>query len=252
MQIELIGCTSAGKSSLSQQVIQRRQQNGVQVLTSYEFVLDWAHFGWLKNHKARMAVLNVVALIACLLAWPRNRAFYRFVSGAIRRLPSTVRPAEKLKIARIAARNIGIDEIVRRGSKPKQIVLADEGTLHIANYLFVHASHEPNLKDLNAFLNLVSLPDAAVYLRQSPSVLVDRTMRRGHKRIPDGSPMLVSSFISHSLEVFEHMTSDPTIGERLLIFCNGDIVTPGASPELEPETHLALAREIFKAPAARA
>lgn len=250
MQIELIGCTGAGKSSLSQQIIQQRQQNGVQVLTSYDFVLNWAHFGWLKNHKARMAVLNAVALIACLLAWPRNRAFYRFVAGAIRRLPSSVSPAEKLKIARIAARNAGIYEIVRRGCKPNQIVLADEGTLHIANYLFVHVTHEPNIKDLNAFLNLVSLPDAAVYLRQSTSVLVERTMRRGHKRIPGGSPVMASSFIRHSLEVFEHIASDPTIGERLLIFCNGDIVTPGAGPE--PEPHLALAREIFKAPAAQA
>lgn len=247
MQIELIGCTSAGKSSLSQQIIQMRQQNGVQVLTSYDFVLNWAHFGWLKNHKARMAVLNVVALIACLLAWPRNRAFYRFVSGAIRRLPSSVRPAEKLKIARIAARNVGIYEIVRHGCKPNQIVLADEGTLHIASYLFVHVSQEPNIKALNAFLNLVSLPDAVVYLRQSTSVLVERTMRRGHKRIPGGSPALVGCFIRHSLEVFEHITSDPTISDRLLIFCNGDIATPDTG--LEPEPHLARAREIFKSTA---
>ena len=245
MHIELIGCTSAGKSSLSQRVIQKYNQDEVQIITSYDFVLDWARFGWVKNHKARMAILNLAALFACLMTWRNNRSLFRLIAEIILRLPKRVGITEKLKIARIAARNIGIYEIVRRYCKPYQIVLADEGTLHIASYLFVHVAQAPDMSRLQAFLRLVSLPDAVVYLRQSKSVLVDRTLQRGHKRIPGGSPEFAGIFIQHNLSVLEALAADPKVTDRLLIHCNGDILPLAAEQHHNPR--LAAIRKIFAA-----
>jgi len=243
MQIEIIGCTSAGKSSLIQEILNDQHLPGYQLITSYDFVLNWARSGWVKNHRLRMLLLNLIALSACLLTWRENRAFYRFVAGVIWRLPGEVGLREKLKIARIAARNAGIYEIVRRRRSAGQIVLADEGTLHIANYLFVHVGSQPNLANLKTFTGLVSLPDAAVYVSQPETLLVSRTIQRGHKRIPKGAALLASRFIRHSLEVFETLTASSNLAERLVVLNGGELSGPNGHLPHSPQQEIA--RAIF-------
>jgi hypothetical protein len=222
MQIELIGCTSAGKSSLAQKLLKGNQQNGVDLVLSYDFVLRWAHLDWIKNHRIRMLSLNLIALFACLLTIRKNFKFYRFVVGVIVRLPADVSYFEKLKIARIVARNMGIYEIVCRKQSDQQVVLADEGTLHIAHYLFVHVSVEPKVSDIDTFVRLVSLPDVAVYVRQPESVLIARTRIRRHKRIPDDASTLVNRFIQNGLAVFEKLVECSILESRLLVVNNGE------------------------------
>ena len=141
--------------------------------------------------------------------------------GVIARLPSDIHIAEKLKIARITARNAGIYEIIRRNGSDDEIVLADEGSLHIAHYLFVHVSVTPDLSDLDTFIHFVSLPDLIIYLRQPETVLIARTKARGHKRIPTNATNMVNQFIQHSQVVFEKLIQHSRIKSRLLIM-NGD------------------------------
>jgi len=168
-----------------------------------------------------MLCLNLTALLACILTWRKNFEFYRFVIGVILRLPAKVGFFERLRIARISARNIGIYEIVCRFTPEQQIVLADEGTLHIANYLFVHVSAEPNMAELEKFIRLVSLPDVVIYIKQPESVLITRTRARNHKRIPGGSPFLIKQFIQHSLVVFEKLVGFSSLESRLLVLNQG-------------------------------
>lgn len=221
MQIELIGCTSAGKSSLVRNILQSNHQNGLNLVTSYDFVLSWINLDWIKSHGLRMLCLNLTALLACILTLRKNFEFYRFVIAVILRLPAKVGFIERLRIGRISARNIGIYEIVCRFAPDQQIVLADEGTLHIANYLFVHVSAEPNMAELEKFVRLVSIPDVVVYVKQPESVLITRTKARNHKRIPGGSPILIKRFIHHSLAVFEKLVGSSSLESRLLVLNQG-------------------------------
>lgn len=221
MQIELIGCTSAGKSSLVKNLLRSNHRNGLNLVTSYDFVLSWVNLDWIKSHGVRMLCLNLIALLACMITCRKNFEFYRFVIGVILRLPAKVGFIERLRIARISARNIGIYEFVCRFTPEQQIVLADEGTLHIANYLFVHVSTEPNMAELEKFVRLVSMPDVVVYLKQPESVLITRTRARNHKRIPEGSPLLINRFIQHSQAVFEKLAGSSSLEGRLLILNQG-------------------------------
>lgn len=156
-----------------------------------------------------------------MLTWRKNFELYRFVIEVILRLPAKVGFIERLRIARISARNIGIYEIVSRFAPEQQIVLADEGTLHIANYLFVHVSAEPNLVELEKFVRLVSIPDIVVYVKQPESVLITRTKARNHKRIPGGSSFLIKRFIQHSLAVFEKLEGSSSLESKLLVLNQG-------------------------------
>jgi hypothetical protein len=149
-----------------------------------------------------MLVLNLVALFACFLTRRKNIDFFRFVIRVILRLPSTVRWSEKLKIARIAARNVGIYELVHRYGSDRQVVIADEGTLQIAHYLFVHVSSEPSISDLETFTHLVALPDFIVHVLQDEHVLIKRTQARGHKRIPAGTYEGTRLFVSRAVTTY--------------------------------------------------
>lgn len=243
MQIELIGCTSAGKSNLIKNILRSNHHDGFSLVTSYDFVLKWAHLDWIKNHLNRMLCLNLIALFACLFTWRKNLEFYRFVIGVILRLPSKVGVFERLKIARIAARNVGIYEIVCRYSSSQQVVLADEGTLHIAHYLFVHVSVEPNMSEFATFIQLVSLPDVAVYIKQPKSILIARTTARKHKRIPEDASDSVDRFIQHGLAVFENLVSHSSLESRLLVVDGGEGLKP--SWNYLGNRRLAFARKII-------
>ena len=225
MQIELIGCTSAGKSVLTKSILQGGHNLGVDMVTSYDFVLSKIGLDWIKNHSLRMFVLNVFASIVCLLSWRKNREFYSFVSGVILRLPATVTWLEKLKIARIFARNVGIYETVNRYGSDRLYVLADEGTIHIVHYLFVHVSVEPDLADIKDYLKLAPMPDLAIYLQKDEDVLIERTLARGHKRIPDGTLDAVSLFIKHAEVTFDHSVQLLTSNGLPLMVVNDNGIT---------------------------
>jgi hypothetical protein len=163
-----------------------------------------------------MVLLNLFALLACLLSFRKNFELFRFVKKTINQFPASVSWIEKLKIARIVARNIGIYEIVDYYSTEKQVVLADEGTIHIAHYLFVHVSVEPNVQDVKKFIDLVPIPDAVVYLKQPGTVLTSRTTTRGHKRISGNGSNNVSKFINHAEKTFEIIEESSIIKDQLL------------------------------------
>jgi len=199
MIVELIGCTGAGKSYLTRQLLAARPG----LVTGHDFVLRQARLGWVRPSAARRLLVTLLGLAACAAWGPRP--FLRFAFGAIRGLP--VGTGEKLKLARITARNAGIDALLRRLAPPDLPVLADEGTLQTAHYLFVHVSAPPDPEQVSAFLRLVPRPDAAVYLRQPEEVLVERTLRRGHGRVPPGRPDLTARFVGRAVQVMEQLAA---------------------------------------------
>lgn len=233
--IELIGCTSAGKSTLAQHMVEAGRRHGLKISTSYEFVLNQYHLGWIKNHAMRMFLLNLLALGACITSSWRNYALFRCVIHIIRGLPMSVGWRERLKIARIALRNIGIHELVRSIIPNDQIVLADEGTIQIVHYLFVHTNSPPDLKKLTNYLRRMPLPDIVVNYRQPEEVLIARTLARGHKRIPDKSPTNVANFIRHALTVFDQVAHEALI-QRRIIDVDGVHNRIECLPALEPAT----------------
>jgi hypothetical protein len=217
IQIEIIGCTSAGKSTLIKQIVDASRNQAIPLSTSYDFILNQFGCGWIQNHKLRMSLLNLFTLWACLVSWHQYRALLHFIFNVIRHLPASIGLIGKVKIARIACRNIGIDSILRHSNSVQQIVLADEGILQIAHYLFVHVAIAPNLDELSQFLEVARSPDAVLYLQQPEFVLLERVNRRGHHRIPAHIPMAAEDFIRHAIDLFEHMAQHPKVQSRAIV-----------------------------------
>jgi deoxyadenosine/deoxycytidine kinase len=267
MQIELTGCTSAGKSTLASLIRQVCQERGTDVLASSDFVLEHFRAGWVKSRVLRTLLLDLFSLSVCLATWRRNFEFYIFAIRTISRLP--VAPFEKLNLARNVLKKIGIYEIIRGRSSDQSdeihtgpiattshpttsaasqpIVLVDEGTLHAAHNLFVHISAEAKACDLETFIRLVPLPDVVVYVTQSESVLIDRTMRRGHKRIPEHSPDKTQIFIQRGINVFDQLMRGLALQRGLQVVESQPNIVVAYSHQNDAGRSVATALEIVRA-----
>jgi hypothetical protein len=244
-QIEVIGCTSAGKSTLIRQMLVASRGQKIPVATSYDFVLNQFGVGWIQNHKLRMLLLNLFTLLACLVSWHRYRRLIHFATEVVWRLPASMGVISKAKIFRIVCRNIGIDRILRDANSVQQIVLADEGILQIAHYLFVHVDVEPNLDELTEFLQIAPLPDGVLYLQQPISVLLERVNRRGHHRVPAHISTAAEAFIQHAVVIFDHMAHALSLQSRLTgidgqKFNKSQLIDPNDAPVYDESATKAL------------
>lgn len=214
MQIEFIGSTGAGKSTLARRVLLACRAQGLDACLADEFVLQRLRLNGVKGHLPRTLLVDLCALALCLLTWRRHRAFYRLALPLIWRLRAPW--LEKANLMRNVLKKIGIYEIVSRRPSQSKVVLVDEGTLHAAHNLFVHVSGPGSRSDLEAFGRLAPLPDMAVYVAERESVLIQRTLQRGHKRIPDRSYASVEHFVREAIETFDLLTRQ-LVGEGRLL-----------------------------------
>ncbi|MEZ4869903.1 MAG: AAA family ATPase [Caldilineaceae bacterium] len=214
MQIELIGCTSAGKSTLIREILQASRAQGIDIVQGDDFILQQFGLGWCESSPFRGLLMNGAALVACLITWQKNYSFYRFATRLLWRLP--IPSADKRYMLRNVFKKVGVHAIIQRLHTGSQIVLVDEGVLQIAHNLFVHVTAQVDRQEVSTFVKLISLPDVVVYLRQPESLLIDRIMARGHHRLPDRSQANVARFVKQANAVFDQLTQHPTIARRLL------------------------------------
>ena len=241
MQIELMGCTGAGKTTLVRSIVRTGGARGLDIALGDDVVLGRIGLSGLNSTILRKALLNLIAVSAGLAAWRAHGAIDRFAARALMALP--IGPVDKVVLWRSVVKRLGMYEILRR-SAGSRVVLVDEGVLQVAHYLFVHASIEPDMCRLHAYARLAPLPDAVVYLRQPEELLTGRTLARGHKRIPGHTHDAVGRFIRRAIATFDTLAQQPDIASRLLIV-EGDGTVRAAAPD--PETPaLAMARRVVQ------
>ncbi len=216
MQVELVGCTGAGKSSLLNRILHLHAGSPSAVSGSNEFMLRRTRLDWLTG-SARLMAVNIISLGMCALAWRKRRPFLRYVISCIGQLRQHVSFSQRMRILRITLRNVGLYEFVERYASDEEVVFTDEGMLQIAHYLFVHTAFEPRLDQVETFARLAPMPAAVLYLRQPEALLIERTLQRGHKRIPPDSIALTTRFVSRAARTFEWLIQQPAVRTRLLV-----------------------------------
>lgn len=223
MQIELFGCTSAGKSRLLQQILNLQAGRRPALVRSDDLLLQQLRLQWVAG-TARLILLNLLSISLCIAAWRKYRDFLHFVIARIGQLRGKVPLVERLRILRITLRNVGLHEGVERYSVAGDAVFTDEGMLQIAHYLFVHVQSTPKAEHVLSFAALVPLPTLAIYVSEPNAVLIERTAARGHKRIPAGSPELIERFVTRATAMFRLLTQQSRIKNRLLTINNQQLI----------------------------
>jgi hypothetical protein len=228
MQIELLGCTGAGKSTLAAAILVRSHQAGIDVVMADDLILERVRLGWLKTKLVRTCVINAISLLTCLATWPRYSACGTFALRHVWALP--VSWPDKWYLTRIVLKKLGTYEIARR-HRDSRIVLVDEGTLQAAHNLFVHLATAPKRSDIAEFARLVPLPDVAIQVTDRVPELVARTLARGHRRIRHKLHRVARVFVERALETFSALL-DQLVADKALLEVrhedsNGDCLHPG-------------------------
>ena len=220
MHIELIGSTSAGKTTLAKRMVEAGKEKGLDISLSDDFMLRQTRLDWVRNGFIRRRLIEAISLVVWFTCLSRYREFSRFVLREGRYTPGSW--FYKLNRIRNVVRKIGIFEFVARRCDSQQIVLADnEGILQGVHNLFVHQDAEADLQKISRYIELVPLPDVVLYLQQEEAILVSRTLGRGHARVAGSSPDKVLHFIQQAITVFNALINVPKIHERLLVVEGG-------------------------------
>lgn len=217
MQIELVGCTSAGKTTLARRLVEVGRELGIDVQLSDDFLLACIRLNWVANEFVRRRVIEIWALLVCLMFLRKYRELYHLIIRTCLGAPGSW--LYRIKLTRVTLRKIGIYEIIRRRSSGQQAVLLDnEGILQASHTLFVHAEGPLYTGNLSDFLRLMPLPDVIAYLRQPDQLLIERTRKRGHNRIRESSDNEdIESFISQAVLMFEEIRHCPRFADRFLV-----------------------------------
>ena len=216
VHIELIGSTSAGKTTLARKMVETGKQQGLDIFLSDEFILQQAHITWVKNEFIRRRLIEAISFTVSLTCLRRYREFIEFVLREGKSTPGSW--IYKINRIRNVIRKIGIFEFISRRSGSKHIVLADnEGLLQGVHNLFVHQNSRADLQKISRYVELAPLPDVVLYLQQEEEVLVARTLGRGHARVTGNSPDKVLYFIRQAIAAFDEVTRAPKVHDRLLI-----------------------------------
>lgn len=180
-----------------------------------EFVLDQCRANWVRHRPVRKLLINLAGLFASLMTWRNNRKFYFFATKILFQLPSPW--FERLNLLRNVLKRTGVAEIIRVRGTGQEVILVDEGALQTAHNLFVHLAVDMEPGQLAAFAGLVPLPDAVIYLKQAEEVLVDRTLARGHRRIPELSQARVAHFVKKAVSMFDELVEQPAVEDRVIV-----------------------------------
>jgi len=237
MQIELIGCTSAGKSTFARSILSASRGAGAGVVLGEDLVLGL--LGLRPETPWRALALNLAGVAAGVRWWRTHRAFLAWVLGVLGSLP--ISPLARAHTLRNVLKRLGIYELVRRHSSGDQIVLVDEGVLQVAHYLLVHLSARVDPDLVREFARLTPRPDVAVYLRPPTEVLAARTLARGHKRIPGPTPERVSAFVGRAVETFDALAHHLAADGRLITIAGVEPPTITVDRDDEPQVVRALA-----------
>lgn len=218
MQIELIGCTSSGKSTLAEALLNHAQQHGVVLLHGDDVLLKSIKAHKIQNRKARALLVHLLAFMAAILAYPRYHHFFRFCNQVLKQ--TGIPFSQRMKQLRRLIKQTGRYESISRLKNENVIVLVDEGTVHIVHNIFVHEDVEPDWDHIPEFAKLVPLPEMLVSLETSREEIVERTLQRGHSRISPNNPEATVRFVDRALTTFDLLKQQPGI-QNLLVQVQG-------------------------------
>ena len=227
IQLEIVGCTGAGKSTLAARITEVARAEGIDLLLGDEFALDQLGLRQLQSRWLRTVCIHFVAFCGCVVNGWRHVQFVWFTYRVLRH--AKIPRRQQWNQLRKALKQLGRYEVIRslRNHTP---VLVDEGTVHTAHNLFVHVAGEFNEELVGQFALLVPLPDVVIYVRLREDMLVERTLDRGHPRIPNPTPQSVARFVRRAVGAFDKISRHERIAPRTLVIQDGVIVS-------EPNEH---------------
>jgi thymidylate kinase len=215
--VEFIGATGAGKSTLLAALTGALTARGLRVREAEEVILARHGLARVSGRNVRSALVYFLALLSCVRSVCRRDGF-RLALLSVRTI---VRDSGGLRIRfgllRNVVKRIGTDGLLRK-LRPAlgdcDVVVCDEGLVHAAHNLFVHAGAAPRKDEIALFGALVRRPDLLVWVTAPTARSAEVIRRRGHSRVA-ATAEAARTFAERAHETFEVLSSLPGLSERI-------------------------------------
>ena len=215
--VEFIGSTGVGKSTLVAAVAKYLSAQGFRVRQAEEAILACYGLAFLRGPLVRSVLVHLLAL------GPFAR--YRFTREGFRlsrlAVGSIKRGAGNFRIGASLLRNFWkrlgahlLLEGLRDRLADCDFILWDEGAVHAAHNLFVHAGTAPDREDVERFARMVPKPNLLVWVTAPVAQAAGTILRRGHSRV-NGTAAAARAFAEHAQTAFEVLSAVEGVRERL-------------------------------------
>lgn len=218
MQIEFIGSTGAGKTTLITALQARLQQTG-NGTTAFEVVATPFAMQGVTHPTLRNLIQEVIGFPAFVRSLRQQMPFVTFILKMLRRHGSI--NFRTLNYLRSLERTVGVYQLLRKGNN-EQIVLVDEGAIVLAHNIFVYTDAEYTTKEIAQFAQVVPLADLIIYVRAPIATLIQRTMQRkdAPREIANQNQEIIEKHVKRAVAMFDTLAQEERIHERILVLEN--------------------------------
>jgi thymidylate kinase len=238
MIVEFAGCTGAGKSTLFAELLRHCREHDVAVRTVPQTLLRWFPEAIVHQPTLRNLMLDVRGACRRIAGPGPYRGFLKFARLAIRR--DTDRLWRGVNAYRGVLRALGVHAALSNGAHHRDIVVVDEGTIGSAHAILAHVAHPPRAEDVDAFCELVPMPDRVVLVTAPLDAVLARTLTRRDPPMPHRSREDRERFIRHAHAAFERLTRHASFSRNTLrVVCDDDSRQRYGSYAREIVEHLA-------------
>jgi hypothetical protein len=215
--VEFIGVTGVGKSTLVGAVAQFLSAQGFRVRDAEDAILASYGLEFLPHPKVRSALTLLLGLptFGRFLLTRDGAKLSRLALGSIGRGMGSLWTGASL--FRNFMKRIGshfLLEELRNEMRDYDVLLWDEGIVHAAHNLFVHAGTEPKREEIEEFGRIVPKPDLLIWVTAPTAQSANVLLWRGHSRV-QATRSAVHTFAEHAQITFEALSCVRGLQERM-------------------------------------
>lgn len=230
---EFIGATGAGKSTLMAAVGEALVRQGCRVREADDLLLVRFGVGFITQPRLRSAVVHILAMpaFARYLCTRNGRSLTRLAVCSIMRGKERIWAV--ISLLRNYVKRLGADRLLASSAWHQcDIVLCDEGVVHAAHNLFVHAHVKPNADAIVRFGMLVPKPDVLIWVTAPTTQSAAVIQRRGHSRVYSPATEALT-FAEHAHTTFELLAGVAGIHERIIRVDNAAAGTGACDADIQ-------------------
>jgi hypothetical protein len=175
MLIEFVGCSGAGKTTVSEQVLAALSERNRTAGSSTALIATATHTAWIKNLFVRNICLDILLLPWLLLALKHHFRFCLF--GLFQIVRHADSGLSMLQRVLSQLRNMAGNELLRR-LPTLEFILVDEGTVCGVHNVLVHLKQDPAKAAIQAYARLVPKPDLVIHINTPVELALSRTKAR--------------------------------------------------------------------------
>lgn len=242
MQIEFMGCTGAGKTTLIS-ALHSRLAKTEEVRTSFDLIAAPVGLRRVTNPTMRNLIQEFLGFPYIICSLHRHMTFLIFTLKMLaRHSPFNFRTINYL---RSLERTLGVYEIIRRHQRD-QIIIVDEGTIVPAHNLFVYTDADYTSAEISRYATLAPLPDLLIYIKAPIDILIQRSLKRSDPPREMGSKIrtLIEKYIHRAVAMFDQLVEVDRIRARTLVVENPEATDQGRDAVVNKIVQFILNRQL--------